>query len=119
MGLVNLKEMSKKLKITEEEVEEMVEMGIIKPPAYCYPAKFGDGHSIAFRPEQVEEQVKVAKSKPKPQSKPEPEPEPEDAEDEGEEKDEPGPEAFKAEELAKKKAEEKRMVTAEKKTDKK
>jgi hypothetical protein len=73
MGLVNLKEMSKKLKMTEDEVEEMVEMGIIKPPAYCYPAKFGDGHSIAFRPEQVEEQVKVAKSKPKPQPEPEPE----------------------------------------------
>ena len=92
MGLVNLKEMSKRLKMKEDEVEEMVEMGIIKPPACCYPAKFGDGHSIAFFPEQVIEQVQLAKSKPKP----EPEPEPEAPEEEDEEKEEEDEETAEA-----------------------
>ena len=88
MGLVNLKEMSKKLKMKEEEVERLVELGVIKPPAYCYPAKFGDGHSIAFFPEQIIEQVRAAKSIPKP----EPEPEPEEPEEEEETAEAPVPE---------------------------
>ena len=124
MGLVNLKEMSKKLKLDEDEVEELVEMGIIKPPAYCYPAKFGDGKSMAFYPEQVEEQLKAAKSKPKPIPEPEPEPEePEPEEPEEEEEEEtaeaPVPEKSKAEKLKEKKAEEKAMVAAGKKADNK
>jgi len=90
MGLVNLKEMSKRLKMKEEEVEKLVELEVIKPPAYCYPAHFGDGNSIAFFPEQVIEQVKTAKSKPKPEPEPEPEPEaPEEEETVGEEPEMP------------------------------
>ena len=87
----------------EEEIEELVEMGIIKPPACCYPAHFGDGKAMAFFPEQVEEQLKAAKSKPKPEPEPEmpavttSEEEIEEPEEEDETAEAPEPEAPKKE----------------------
>ena len=122
MGFVNLKEMAKRAEMTEEKIMELVDIGVIKPQkSYCHPGDFGDGKEIAFMPEEALADIKEAKSKPKPEPEPGPEPEePEDEEDEeeGEEKAEPEPEASKAEELAKKKTEEKAMLAAEKKKDK-
>lgn len=124
MGFINLKEMAKRAKMTEEEIMELVEIGVIKPQkSYCHPADFGDGREIAFIPEEALADIKeAAKDKPAlkdPFEEPVPE-EPEvEPEGEGEEKAEPEPEALKAEELAKKKAEEKMMVAAEKKKGKK
>ena len=130
MGFVNLKEMAKRAKKTEEEIMDLVDLGVIKPQkSYCHPAHFGDGKAIAFYPEEALEDIKIAKAKPEPEPEPEPEaPEEEDEEKEEEdeatgeptpEKEEPEPEASKAEELAKKKAEEKAMPAAEKKKEKK
>jgi hypothetical protein len=91
MGFVNLKEMAKRAKKTEEEIMELVEIGVIQPhKSYCYPAHFGDGKAIAFYPDEALVDIKEAKSKPKPE--PEPEPEPEELEpEEDEEKGEPEP----------------------------
>lgn len=94
MGFVNLKEMAKRAKKTEEEIMDLVEIGVIKPQkSYCHPAHFGDGKEIAFIPDEALEDIKVAKTKPEPE--PEPEPEEEAPEEEDEEKEEPEPEAPK------------------------
>ncbi len=84
MEFVNLKEMAKRAKTTEEEIMELVEIGVIKPQkSYCHPLYFGDGKAIAFIPKEALADIEVAKSKPKP--KPEPEPEPEEPEEDEEE----------------------------------
>lgn len=72
MGLVNLKEMAKQAKKTEEEIMDLVEIGIIKPQrSYCHPGDFGDGRQIAFYPENALADIKEGKSKPKPEPEPE------------------------------------------------
>jgi len=119
MGLVNLKEMAKRLKRTEEEVMYYVESGIIKSPAYCYPSHFGDGKAIAFYPEEVLAQIEAKKAEPtveveaeeeviepatmSPVEEPEVEPEAEEPEaEETEPEPEPEPEKPKAKKKAKK-----------------
>ena len=107
MGFVNLKEMAKRAKTTEEKIMELVEIGVIKPQkSYCHPGDFGDGREIAFMPEEALADIKEAKSKPIPEPEPEPELEPElepEPEEPGEEEEEetaevPVPEEPKKEE---------------------
>ena len=94
MGFVNLKEMAKRAKATEEKIMELVEIGVIKPQkSYCHPGDFGDGREIAFIPEEALADIKEAKSKPMPEpEEPKVEPEPEEPEEEDEEKEESEPE---------------------------
>ena len=91
MGFVNLKEMAKMAKMKEEEVMDLVEIGVIKPQkSYCHPGNFGDGREIAFVPENALADIKAAKTAPK--VEPEPEPEPEEPEEEEETVEAPVPE---------------------------
>ena len=118
MGFVNLKEMAKRAKKTEEEIMELVEIGVIKPQkSYVHPRDFGDGKEIAFTPEEALADIEEAKAKPKPEAPEEEDEEKEEPEEDEatgeptpESKPEPDPEKLKAEEKAKK---------AEKKTGKK
>ena len=88
MGFVNLKEMAKRAKTTEEKIMDLVEIGVIQPhKSYCYPANFGDGKAIAFYPDEALADIKEAKSKPIPEPEPEPEVEPEEPDEEDEKED--------------------------------
>ena len=118
MGFVNLKEMAKRAKMTEEKIMELVEIGVIQPQkSYCHPGDFGDGREIAFIPEEALVDIKEAKSRPIPEPESKVEAEEEERDDEEEEKGDP-----EADELKKKKKERLKMVAAEKakkKSDKK
>ena len=91
MGFVNLKEMAKRAKVSEEKIMELVDIGIIKPQkSYVHPRDFGDGYEIAFTPEEALADIEEAKAKPTPEPEPEPEPEEDEKEEEEEtEKEEP------------------------------
>lgn len=128
MGFVNLKEMAKQAKVTEEKIMDLVDIGVIKSQrSYCHPGDFGDGREIAFIPENALADINAAKTAPKvePEVEPEEEETVEEPEEEEEEKEEPEPESkpepepeapdqAKVDELKKKEKQRLDMIAAEK-----